>query len=75
MYNEGELCYLTEIWDSAQEAFAYLYVNGEKYPFSQEVLNYGYKLVSDNYKLQHIINSAYIKILEEVPEPLELILK
>ena len=35
LYKEGKLCYLTEILDSAQEAFPYLYVNGEKYVFSK----------------------------------------
>lgn len=35
------MCYLTEILDSAQEGFPFLWVNGEKYVFSQEVINYG----------------------------------
>ena len=35
LYKDGKLCYLTEILDSAQEAFPYLYVNGEKYVFSK----------------------------------------
>jgi len=34
LYKEGSLCYLTEILDSAQEGFPYLWVNGEKYVFS-----------------------------------------
>jgi len=34
-------CFLPEILDSAQEAFPFLWVNGEKYVFSTDVLNYG----------------------------------
>ena len=41
MYKDNSLSYLTEILDSAQEAFPYLYVNGEKYIFSLEVLDAG----------------------------------
>lgn len=44
LYKEGALCYLTEILDSAQEGFPYLWVNGEKYVFSHEVLDAGKKL-------------------------------
>lgn len=44
LYKEGSLCYLTEILDSAQEGFPYLWVNGEKYVFSHEVLDHGRKL-------------------------------
>lgn len=44
LYKEGSLCYLTEILDSAQEGFPYLWVNGEKYVFSTEVLDAGNKL-------------------------------
>ena len=44
LYKENSLCYLTEILDSAQEGFPYLWVNGEKYVFSQDVLEAGRKL-------------------------------
>jgi hypothetical protein len=50
LFKEGSLCYLTEILDSAQEGtfpnsgFPYLWVNGEKYEFSPEVLEAGSKL-------------------------------
>lgn len=44
LYKQGCLCYLTEILDSAQEGFPYLWVNGEKYVFSNEVLDAGTKL-------------------------------
>ena len=41
LYKDQELCYLTEILDSAQEGFPYLWVNGEKYVFSKDVLESG----------------------------------
>lgn len=41
---DDSLSYLTEILDSAQEGFPFLYVNGEKYMFSQDVLEAGQKL-------------------------------
>lgn len=44
LYKEGQLDYLTEILDSAQEGFPFLWVNGEKYVFSREVLEAGKKL-------------------------------
>ena len=34
LYTDDSLCYLTEILDSAQEGFPFLWVNGEKYVFS-----------------------------------------
>ena len=39
-----ELCYLQEILDSAQENFPHLWVNGEKYVFSEDVINAGNQL-------------------------------
>lgn len=47
LFVDQSLCYLTEILDSAQEGkpltpgFPFLYVNGEKYIFSQDVLEAG----------------------------------
>ena len=38
---ELSLCYLTEILDSAQENFGHLWVNGEKYVFSEDVIKAG----------------------------------
>ena len=35
------LCFLTEILDSAQEGFPYLWVNSEKYSFTEKVLTSG----------------------------------
>ena len=38
---QEQLCYLLEIMDSAQENFPHLWVNGEKYVFSDDVLAAG----------------------------------
>jgi hypothetical protein len=73
LYREGSLCYLTEIWDSAQEAFPYLWVNGEKFTFSLQVLETGKRLVDEHFKLQHILKNAYSKIMDDSAEPLESI--
>ena len=51
LYNEDSLCYLTEILDSAQEGFPYLWVNGEKYVFSKEVLDAGSSLFTSFCKI------------------------
>jgi len=65
LYEEGSLCYLTEILDSAQEGFPYLYVNAEKYLFSEEVLEAG-KLLSQGFKkIQKKIREIYNKAFEE----------
>ena len=68
LYTDGSLCYLTEILDSAQEGtpslilgFPYLYVNGEKYVFSREVLESGRILFQSFCELQHDIRSLYDK--------------
>ncbi|CAG9321179.1 unnamed protein product [Blepharisma stoltei] len=65
LYKEGTLCFLTEILDSAQEGFPYLYVNGEKYLFSSEVLDAGSKLFHSFCKIQHIFREIYNRICEE----------
>ena len=44
LYSEDNTVYLPEIYDSAQEGYSYLWVNGEKYVFSDDVLKYGKKL-------------------------------
>ena len=41
LFEENKLCFLSEIFDSAQENTTYIVVNEEKYYFSEEVLNYG----------------------------------
>lgn len=65
LYKEGQLCYLTEILDSAQEGFPYLYVNGEKYLFSNEVLEAGNKLYVSFSKIQNSFRDIYNKICDE----------
>jgi len=61
LYKEGSLCYLTEILDSAQEAFPYLWVNGEKYIFSNEVLEAGKRLFNSFCKIQHVARNVYTR--------------
>jgi hypothetical protein len=48
---------LTEILDSAQEGFPFLWVNGEKYVFSKDVLDSGQALFQHFCKLKNFINS------------------
>jgi len=59
------LCYLTEILDSAQEGFPYLWVNGEKYVFSHEVLDAGKKLFKQFKIIQDTIRDLYERIIED----------
>ena len=65
LYKEHSLCYLTEILDSAQEGFPYLYVNGEKYVFSGEVLQAGSNLFQKFIKIQYILKEIYNRVCEE----------
>ena len=51
-----ELCYLQEILDSAQENFPHLWVNGEKYVFSDDVLSAGETLYRRFLELRDLIN-------------------
>ena len=55
LFVDASLSYLTEILDSAQEGFPFLYVNGEKYMFSQDVLDAGQKLFHGFCEIQHVI--------------------
>ena len=59
LYKDGKLCYLTEILDSAQEAFPYLYVNGEKYVFSKQVIETGKKLFKNFCSLLYDCKETY----------------
>ena len=65
LYKEGSLCYLTEILDSAQESFPYLWVNGEKYDFSENVIRSGAALFHSFCKLKQEIKRAYTKVENE----------
>lgn len=76
LYKEGCLCYLTEILDSAQEGFPFLWVNGEKYVFSNEVLDAGTKLFKHFGKIQGTIRDLYECIVDESVEiTIEYIMK
>ena len=44
LYQQDDSIYLPEIFDSAQEGYSYLWVNGEKYVFSDDVLHAGTRL-------------------------------
>ena len=68
LYKDGSLCYLTEILDSAQERIPHLWVNGEKYVFSKEVLEAGGRLFNSFVKLQHVLKDIYSRICEETGE-------
>ena len=65
LYKEGRLCYLTEILDSAQEGFPYLWVNGEKYEFTNVVLEAGRKLFIGFCRIQEIIEDVYQRLSED----------
>mgnify|MGYP001028113028 CR=1 FL=1 len=56
---------MTEILDSAQESFPYLWVNGEKYVFSTEVLDAGTKLFKEFKMVQNTIRDLYECIIDE----------
>jgi hypothetical protein len=67
LFVDASLSYLTEILDSAQEGFPFLYVNGEKYMFSQDVLEAGQKLFHGFCEIQHVIKNIYSLACEENP--------
>jgi len=67
LFVDDSLSYLTEILDSAQEGFPFLYVNGEKYMFSQDVLEAGQKLFNGFWEIQHVIKNIYSLACEENP--------
>lgn len=67
LYTEGELCYLTEILDSAQEGFPFLWVNSEKYIFSPNVLNSAKELFAFFGKIKHVLRNIVNRICDESP--------
>lgn len=75
LYNEGHLCYLTEILDSAQERIPHLWVNGEKYVFSGEVISAGGQLHSAFNRVQQILRELYSRVLEEACCQVPLVLE
>ena len=48
-------------------AFPYLWVNGEKYIFSNEVLESGKRLFNSFCKIQHVTRNAYTRACHENP--------
>lgn len=52
LYKEDNTVYLPEIFDSAQEGYSHLWVNGEKYVFSEDVLQSGDQLKRSFYDLR-----------------------
>lgn len=62
LYNEGSLGYIHEILDSAQEGFPYLWVNGEKYNFSEDVLLRAEQLVECFYRVEQTLRIFYTKV-------------
>lgn len=47
------------------KGFPYLWVNGEKYSFSQEVLDHGSRLMIEFFKLEHSLRDFYGKVTQE----------
>lgn len=60
LYKENELCYLTEILDSAQEAVPCLYVNGEKFDFSKPVIQKGKNLFIVFQSLHKVLRKSFL---------------
>lgn len=63
--------YLPEILDSAQEAFDHLWVNGEKYVFSEHVVESGTALYTHFTELRKFISAFYQRHFE-LSEPNEI---
>lgn len=55
------LGYIPEIYDSAQEGFPFIYVNGEQFDFSAQVLAAGERLVETHYQLVHEFRVAALR--------------
>ena len=47
------------------KGFPYLWVNGEKYEFTTDVLEAGSKLIDYFFKLQHVLRHAYSKACQD----------
>ena len=67
------MCYLTEILDSAQEGFPYLWVNGEKYVFSKDVLDSGQALFQHFCKLRHFVTGFHKRLAGDEIRELEVL--
>lgn len=60
LYKSEGVSYLTEILDSAQEGVPCLFVNGERFEFSQDVLERGSDLQRAFCELQETLRSAFV---------------
>ena len=60
--NIDKLTYLTEILDSAQEGLPALWVNGEKYIFSENVVEAGMSLYVTFRNLGELIQEFFAKL-------------
>ena len=75
LYKEGELSYLTEILDSAQEGIPCLWVNSEKYSFSKEVLNNGKALFDSFCALLVTIRTCFNRYFFKIALNLMILMK
>ena len=71
LFEENKLCFLSEIFDSAQENTTYIVVNEEKYFFSEEVLNYGNDLFVSFCALITLLMDS-IKIMKNKIKPFDI---
>lgn len=60
----SKAAYLPEILDSAQESFDHLWVNGEKYVFSDHVVESGEELFGHFSKLKNFASSFFQRHFE-----------
>ena len=65
LYQDESLCYLTEILDSAQEGIPYLLVNGEKFTFSNDILDHGNELYVSFCSLVKLFRECFMKLRDE----------
>ena len=66
LFDKKNLCFLTEILGSAQEATPFIVVNGDEYNFSNEVLDFGNSLMNSFCSLIMTINDIVKKIRDEL---------
>ena len=66
LFDKKNLCFLTEILGSAQEATPFIVVNGDEYNFSNEVLDFGNLLMNSFCSLIMTINDIVKKIRDEL---------
>ena len=77
LYKTGKLGYLSEIIDSAQEQIPHLWVNGEKYLFSAEVLQAGNELYACFNAVKAALDAYSLAptVVEEATEEVQVLLE